>query len=156
MGENALTIFSVLEGWMYPTHSLLLWIYFINAKWINLPLFLNSPLWEVTRVLSFVCLSVCLSVSLTNFVYFSLYYQFYLKVVLLFFFFSIWVFFHEHSRFTGQQEKREGICLTPLYHFHPLHRHLYISRATAAGSSPLRIGSSRTRIGNPWLPSASC
>ena len=61
MGENALTIFSVLEGWMYPTHSLLLWIYFINAKWINLPLFLNSPLWEVTRVLSFICLSVSLS-----------------------------------------------------------------------------------------------
>ena len=31
-----------------------------------------------------------------------------------FFFFSIWVFFHEHSRFTGQQGKGEGIYLTPL------------------------------------------
>ena len=56
-----------------------------------------------------------------------------------FFFFSIWVFFHEHSRFTGQQGKGEGIFLTPLYHFHPLHRHLDISRAITAGSSPLHI-----------------
>ena len=36
------------------------------------------------------------------------------------FFFSIWVFFHEHSRFTRQQGKGEGTYLTPLYHFHPL------------------------------------
>ena len=27
---------------------------------------------------------------------------------MIFFFFSIWVFFHEHSRFTGQQGKGEG------------------------------------------------
>ena len=47
-------------------------------------------------------------------------------------FFSIWVFFHEHSRFTGQQGKGEGISLTPLYHFHPLHRHLDISWAITA------------------------
>ena len=42
------------------------------------------------------------------------------------FFFSIWVFFQEHSRFTGQQGKGEGIYLTHLYHFHSLHRHLVI------------------------------
>ena len=77
------------------------------------------------------------------------------KTVLLFFFFSIWVFFHEHSRFTGQQGKGEGIYLTPLYHFHPLHRHLDISRAITAESSPLHIASSRTRNGNLWFPSAS-
>ena len=41
--------------------------------------------------------------------------------------FSLWVFFHEHSRFTGQQGKGEGIYLTPLYHFLPLHRHSDIS-----------------------------
>ena len=29
------------------------------------------------------------------------------------FFFSIWVFFHEHSRITGLQGKGEGISLTP-------------------------------------------
>ena len=71
------------------------------------------------------------------------------------FFFSIWVFFHEHSRFTGQQGKGEGIYLTPLYHFHPLHRHLDISRAIAAESSPLHIVGSRTRTRNLWFPSAS-
>ena len=72
-----------------------------------------------------------------------------------FFFFSIWVFFHEHSRFTGQQGKGEGIYLTPLYHFHPLHRHLDISRAITAGSSPLRIAGSRTWTGNLWFPRTS-
>ena len=40
--------------------------------------------------------------------------------------------------------KGEGISLTPLYHFHPLHRHLDISWATTAESSPLHIASSRT------------
>ena len=49
-----------------------------------------------------------------------------------FFFFSIWVFFHEHSQFIGQQEKGEAISLSPLYHFHPLHRHLGISQAITA------------------------
>ena len=72
-----------------------------------------------------------------------------------FFFFSIWVFFQEHSRFTGQQGKGEGIYLTPLYHFHPLHRHLDISRAIAAESSPLHIAGSQTGTGNLWFPSAS-
>ena len=52
-------------------------------------------------------------------------------------FFSIWVFFHEHSRFTGNQGKEEGISLTPFYHFHPLHRHLDISRVITAENSPL-------------------
>ena len=70
-------------------------------------------------------------------------------------FFFIWVFFHEHSRFTGQQGKGEGIYLTPLYHFHPLYRRLGISRAITAESSPLRVAGSRTRAGNLWFPSAS-
>ena len=64
------------------------------------------------------------------------------------FFLSIWVFFHEHSRFTGQQAKEEGIYLTPLYHFHQLQRHLDISRAITAESSPLHIAGSRTRTWN--------
>ena len=70
-------------------------------------------------------------------------------------FFSIWVFFHEHSLITGLQGKGEGISLTPHYHFHPLHRHLGVSRAITAESSPLHIASSRTRTGNLWFPSAS-
>ena len=74
---------------------------------------------------------------------------------LFFFFFSIWIFFHEHSRFMGQQGKGEGIYLTPLYHFHLLHRHLDISRAITAESSPLHIAGSQTQTGNLWFPSAS-
>ena len=61
-------------------------------------------------------------------------------------FFSIRVFVHEHSRFTGQQEKGEPISLIPLYHFHPLHRHLSIDRAITAESSPLHIASSRLEL----------
>ena len=70
-------------------------------------------------------------------------------------FFSIWAFFYEHSRFTGQKGKREAISLCPLYHFHPFHRHLDISRAITAGSSPLHIADSPTRTVNLWFPSAS-
>ena len=51
-------------------------------------------------------------------------------------FFSIWVFFHEHSQIIGLQGKGEGIFLTPHYHFHQLHRHLDISQAINAESSP--------------------
>ena len=71
------------------------------------------------------------------------------------FFFSIWVFFHKHSLFTGQQGKGEGIFLTPLYHFHQLHRNLHISRVITAESSPLHIASSQTQTGNLWSMSAS-
>ena len=52
------------------------------------------------------------------------------------------------------QNNREGggaISLTPPYHFHPLHRHLDISRAITAESSPLPKASSRTRIVNLWF-----
>ena len=52
-------------------------------------------------------------------------------------FFSMWVFFHEHSRFTGLQGKGEGILLTPHYRFHPLRRHLGIKRVITAERSPL-------------------
>ena len=52
-------------------------------------------------------------------------------------FFIIWLFFHEHSRFTLLQGKGEGISLTPHYPFHPLHRHLVIILAITAESSPL-------------------
>ena len=54
-------------------------------------------------------------------------------------FFSIWVFFYEHSGITGLQGKEEGISLTPHCHFQLLHEHSDISRAIAAGSSLLRI-----------------
>ena len=44
----------------------------------------------------------------------------------VFLFFSIWVFFHNHSQIIGLQGKGEDI--SPHYHFHPLHIHLDISR----------------------------
>ena len=75
--------------------------------------------------------------------------------LLFIYFFSIWVFFHEYSQITGLQGKGEGISLTPHYHFHPLHRHLDISRAITAESSYLHIAISLIRTGNLWLPSAS-
>ena len=59
---------------------------------------------------------------------------FYLFIYLLF---SIRVFFREHLRFTGQQEKGEAISLTPLCHSKRLPRYLHISRAITARSSPL-------------------
>ena len=80
---------------------------------------------------------------------------FFMLLLKFFFFFSIWVFFHEHSWITGLQGKGEGISLTPHYHFHPLHRHLDISRTITAESSPLHIASCRTRTGSLWFPSAS-
>ena len=50
-----------------------------------------------------------------------------------FFFFSISVFSHNHSRITGLQAKEGGsISLTPHYHFHSLHRHLDINWAVTA------------------------
>ena len=66
------------------------------------------------------------------------------------FLFSIWVFFRNHSRITGLQEKGESISLTRHYHFQPLQRHLNISQAITAESSLLHIGSSRTWTGNLW------
>ena len=63
-------------------------------------------------------------------------------------FFSMWVFLHRHSQFTGQQGKGEGIYLTPLYHFYLLHRHLDISWAIDTESSPLCIASAaRLKLG---------
>ena len=72
-----------------------------------------------------------------------------------YYYFSIWVFFHDHSRITEMQGKGEGISLAPHYHFHPLHRHLDITQVIAVESSPLYIGSSRARTRNLWFPSTN-
>ena len=69
---------------------------------------------------------------------------------LLFFFFSIWLFFREYSGFTGQQVKGEAIFLYPFYHFLPLHRHLDIIWVIAAESSFLHIAGSRNRTWDLW------
>ena len=62
-------------------------------------------------------------------------------------FFSMWVFFHKHSRFTGQQGKGEAISLTPPYQFHPVHRHLDISQEITAESSSLHIVAAGLELG---------
>ena len=72
-----------------------------------------------------------------------------------FFFFSICAFFDKHLRFTRQHGKREAISLTPLYHFHPPHKHLDIIRAIIVDSSSLHIASSRIRTRHLWFPRAS-
>ena len=46
------------------------------------------------------------------------------SVSCLYLFISVWVFLHEHSRYTGLQGKGDTISSTILYHFLPLHRHL--------------------------------
>ena len=69
--------------------------------------------------------------------------------------FFFYLDFLSHSRITGLQGNREGISLTPHYHFHPLQKHLDIGRAITAGSSALHIASSRTRTGILWFRSAS-
>ena len=55
----------------------------------------------------------------------------------------------------GSKGRGKSSILVPLYHFHPLHRHLDISRAITAGSTPLRVAGSGARTGNLWFPSSS-
>ena len=72
------------------------------------------------------------------------------RMLLLFLFISFF-----YLRCTGQHGKGEGISLTPLYHFHPLYRHLHISWVITAQSSPLHIASSQARPKNLWFSRAS-
>ena len=64
-----------------------------------------------------------------------------------------------HPMFWTQEPldwKSSTLTTRPLIHQRPLlYRHLRISRAITAEGSPLHIGSSRTRTGNLWFPSAS-
>ena len=72
------------------------------------------------------------------------------------FFFSIWVFFHEHSQFIGQQGKGEALfnsSVTPPPP--PASRTLDIGRSFSSRSSILHISGSWTRTGNLWFPSAN-
>ena len=70
-------------------------------------------------------------------------------------FFSIQVFFHEHSQFTGQQGTGRGYLYNFSLPLPPLQRHLDISRVITVESSALRKAGSRTRTGNRWFLSAS-
>ena len=72
-----------------------------------------------------------------DFLYCSL--PFFFLCLCLFFFFSVCIFFHEHSRITGLKGKRDTFYLTPLCHFHLLHRQLDISQTITRESLPLHI-----------------
>ena len=73
------------------------------------------------------------------------------------FFFSIWVYFHENSQLTKQQEKRGAISLTSLCHFHhvtgnktlagQLLQTAHFCKQQAAGLEPGTIGS-RAKVAN--------
>ena len=54
--------------------------------------------------------------------------------------FSIWAFFHDHSRITGLRGEGGGY----FFHFYPFYRHLDISQEISAERSPLHIVSSRS------------
>ena len=70
-----------------------------------------------------------------------------------FFFFLSEIYFVDIHELQDCRGKGRAI---PHYHFHPLHRHLYISWVITGESSPLHIANSRTRTGNLWFRSASC
>ena len=75
---------------------------------------------------------------------------FYCKKFCLYVFFLLQTFTIHRTAGEGR-----GCFLTPLYHFHPLHRHSDINQVITVGRSPLRIASSWTQTENLWLPSAS-
>ena len=70
----------------------------------------------------------------------------------LFFFFFLYGF--SLMNIYDSQDSRgkgEAVSLTPLYHLHPLHRHLDISHVITAESLPLHIDSNQTQTRNLWF-----
>ena len=67
---------------------------------------------------------------------------------LLFFFYL--AFFSRIFTIHRTQVRGEAISLFPLYHFHPLHRHLNTGWIIAVESLPLRITGSRNQTCNLW------
>ena len=70
--------------------------------------------------------------------------------------FFLYCVFFSLDIYDSQDSRRERPILTPVYHFHPLHKRLEISQAIAAKSSPLTIASDQTGTENLWFLSASC
>ena len=101
----------------------------------------TSPLqhWRWKNANTFIC---GLSKTFTNIVNDFKWFLKYRQILVVFFVFFFNVGFLSQT-FTNHRTagKGEGISLTPHYYFHPLHRHLDISRAITAESSPLHIAS---------------
>ena len=74
--------------------------------------------------------------------------------MLFFFYFAF--FFFSLDIHDSQDSRWERSILTPIYHFHPLQKHLDISQAIAAKSPPQNIASDQTGTENLWFLSASC
>ena len=68
-------------------------------------------------------------------------------------FFSNWVFLLYDIRDYQDSRERRSLYLIPLYHIHPLHEHLHLSRAITAESSHLNMASGQTLTRNVWFPS---
>ena len=72
------------------------------------------------------------------------------------YFFSIWVFFHEHFMIHRTAGEGGGYLFNSSLTLPPVSQTLrYISRAITANSSPVHIADSRTWTGNLWFLSAS-
>ena len=68
-----------------------------------------------------------------------------------FFCFVLFVFFRNHSQFTGSQWKGEANSLTPPYQFYLLYKNLDISWTITVDSWPLHEAGSQNKTGKPWL-----
>ena len=74
---------------------------------------------------------------------------------LLFFYLGFLSCTFTNHRTVGDGERKRGIRLAPLYHFHRPQRHLDISLEITAESSPLHIASSWTQTRSFWFLSTS-
>ena len=131
-----------ISQWIHASSKALTlsWRRFLSYRNQSIDLFCKSMNWFLYNMASIIKDSRRSSSTYTESLFLHV-----VKHNLLFlflFFFSIWLFFYEYSRFTGQQVKGEAISSYPFYHFHPLLRHLDISWVIAAESWPLRIAGS--------------
>ena len=66
------------------------------------------------------------------------------------FFFYLGFLSHDIHDSQDRRERRRP-CLVPLYHLHPLNKHLHISWTITADSSLLCMASDRTQTRNIWF-----
>ena len=82
----------------------------------------------------FVQQPVVISISLYPFYFSDIVKLYNSKYLIVMYFYSIWIYFHEHPLLAGQQGKGKAISLTSLYHFNLLQRLSDISQTISAPS----------------------